>query len=225
MSTPVTTLSLLAEDQDDAMWVVHEVERPFEDVLDDPRLNKNKKLLKPIRTRTLQANSSSARDSSVGELIEMIKLYEIRDRKWNRVIVISADHDHVLYKGPDDLQTTWGFNFFPLQFNNDDEVFWAVPDAAIVEPQQLEMNEIRTQMMRHRRVCLIKIMAEENAIDPHEAAKMVSEDVAAVVTVKDINRVKPLQIADIPGALAGMSEIVQSDVREQIGFSRNQMAE
>ena len=74
-----------------------------------------------------------------------------------------------------------GLPIRPLIFNEDDEVFWGIPDSKILEPYQLEINEIRTQRMRHRRMALIKIITKVNAFSPEEASKLVDEDVGPVI--------------------------------------------
>ena len=56
-----------------------------------------------------------------------------------------------------------------------------MPDAQVMEPYQLERNEIRTQNMKHRRVALAKLFAKRGVITPDEAAKLFSEDVGALV--------------------------------------------
>ena len=122
-------------------------------------------------------------------------------------------------------QTNVGFNFFPVVFNNDDEAFWGIPDSAIIEPQQLEINEIRTQAMKHRRAAIVKLLAERGSIKPGEIAKMTDEEVLAVIVAEDASRIKPLQVADIPQSLVPWAEQVLSDVRLLLGFSRNQAGE
>lgn len=209
------------EDIDDAMWVAHRVERYIDDVKSDPRLKFTKDL---VATR-LTSYQRGGRVVNLQKPIDTIELFEIRDRKFGRVFVLSPDHQKILYEGPDLLQTREGFNFFPLIFNNDDEVFWGVPDAAILEPQQLEANEVRTQTMKHRRLTLLKILYETGAIEEPELKKMLSESVGAGVQVNDITKVKPMQVAGIPADLLASAEQVRADIRETLGFSRNQMGE
>lgn len=211
----------MTEDIDDAMWCCHEIDRPLLDVKNDPRL-KGTSDLKPTRMARVNKADSSY---SVARPIEMIKLWEIRDKKYQRVIVMSPDHKKKMLEEIDYLQVHSHLPFFELIFNNDDEVFWGVPDAKIIEPQQLEINESRTMMMKHRRISIIKLLVEEGAMDVNEAEKMTNEEVLAMVKVKDINRVKTIQAGDIPSALHQMGELIHSDVRETLGFSRNQMGE
>ena len=213
------------EDIDDSMWVAHKVTRPLQDVKDDPRLGNTSKL---VGTQYLTPRAESS--IRVAKPIEMIDLFEIRDRKFGRVIVMSEgggneESKKPHYIGDDDLQTLGGYPLFPLIFNNDDEVFWGVPDAGIIEPQQLEMNEIRTQTMKHRRVALVKLLIGQNAMPLSEIEKMTNEEVLAAVQCTDVNQVKPMQVGDIPAALFVAGDQVRSDIRELVGFSRNQMGE
>jgi hypothetical protein len=209
------------EDIDDARWVAVLIERPFLDVKKDPRF-KNTTDLNPNRSVDIAHGNRSFKSS---QPIDMVRLYEIHDKKYKQVLVLSLDHEKFLYRGSDDLLTTSGFPVFDLVFNYDDECFWGLPDSLIIEPQQLEMNEIRSQIMYHRRLTLIKLMHEANMIEPHDLAKLLSGEVMASVQVKDINAVKPFQLATIPPELITAGQLVQSDVREQVGFSRNQSGE
>jgi hypothetical protein len=209
------------EDLDDSRWTAHEVKRPLQDVKDDPRLRNTSKL---TPTKTMKVSSGSER-FNVSKPIEMITLYELRDRKYGQVSVFSSDHEEILYNEADHLQTIEGFPNFELVFNNDDENFWGVPDSVIIEPQQLELNEIRTQIMKHRRATIVKLLYGEGAIDPEDVAKMTEEDVQAAISVKDVHQVLPMKMSSIPEELFAAEEMVRSDVREQVGFSRNQFGE
>lgn len=209
----------MTEDLDDARWVTHEVERPFQDIKDDPRFKTAMKDLKPTRRQHHQGGAT------IEKPLEMIRLWETRDTKFQKVYVFAADQKATIYDEIDELQVNQGFPIFDLVFNNDDEVMWGVPDSIIIEPQQLEANETRTQMMMHRRLTVIKILYEEGVIDQRELDKMISETVAAGVRVKDISKVKPVQAGDIPRELFLNADMVSSDIREQVGFSRNQMGE
>jgi hypothetical protein len=208
----------MCEDMDEARWVAHEVERPLLDVKDDTRF-KNRSKIKSYRA------SITKYFGLRNEPIEMCKLWEVRDKKHQQVYVLGADQEVNLYDGVDELQTSQGFPIYEVVFNDDDEYFWGVPDSMIIEPQQLEANETRTQIMMHRRLTLIKLMYEEGSIDDAELAKMVSEDVMAAVKVKEIGKQILTQSGTIPKELYLNSDMIAGDIREQVGFSRNQMAD
>lgn len=209
----------------DARWMAEWLVRPLEDVQRDPRL-KNTRNLKATKgfasgslANQLQPNNPEYRDDQIDLLV-------IRDSKYRKVIVLAPfATDRLLLFADDPLQTDRSMGYFTLVFNTDDEVCWGLPDAKILEPQQLEMNESRTQLMKHRRATLVKLLHEVNSVDEDELQKMTSEEVLAAVKVKDINKVKPLQVADIPQSLFLNLRQIEDDVREQLGFSRNQFGD
>jgi hypothetical protein len=123
------------------------------------------------------------------------------------------------------LQTLEGFPIFDLQFNPDDEVYWAIPDAKIIEPQQMEANETRTQIMLHRRLAVIKLLYEAGAIDQPELDKLLNEEPVTAVKVNDIAKVTLAQAATIPKELLTHIGLVAQDIREETGFSRNQIGD
>jgi len=210
-------------DFEEGRFIAHWIRRPVDDVTEDPRL-KNVKQLGP--------SSFSKGDSKlpVPGLLNptpMMDLVEIRDKKTRQVIVLApyVNSDKVLFQGDDELQGDYGPTTYPLVFNEDDEVAWGIPDSVILEPHQLEINEIRTQAMKHRRVALVKLMYETGSITPESLGKLLSEDVLAGVECKDINKVKPMQIAEIPQGLLVADRSTMQDIREALGFGVNQMGE
>lgn len=206
-------------------WMAEKIERPLEDVLDDPRFE-NTRGLKAVNERTMTVAGMFTRP------VKVVKLWEIHDWKTGMTFVIAPDHssdNKVIYYGEDAYQSYGNFNYFPLIFNEDDEAFWGVPDSQIIEPYQLELNEIRTQAMKHRRVSLVRVLVKVGGMDPEEAEKLVSEDVQAVAWVKgqgDIDKItKVMQQSTIPRELFAAAEVVMQDTRETMGFSRNQFGE
>lgn len=212
------------DDWDNAPWTAERIDRPLEDVMDDPRFE-NTDGLQAMEERVTLAGS-------INRPIKMAKLWEIHHWKTGKVFVFAPDHsknNKVLFYGDDAFQRYGGFNYFPLVFNEDDEAFWGVPDSQILEPYQLELNEIRTQQMKHRRVALVKVLVKQNGMDIEEAEKLVSEDVQAVAFVKGQgpvgNNVQVMQQSHIPQELFIAAESVMQDTRETMGFSRNQFGE
>ena len=173
---------------ENARWVAHIETRPLEDVRADVRFERTTGL-SAIALESPQLSAVLPEHS-----IPMIRLVEIHDAKTRQVFVIAQasrnrGDSKVIFQGPDDMQIGGGFNIVPVQFNPDDQVFWGVPDSQILEPYQLEVNEIRTQQMKHRRLSLIKLLAKRGAITEEEAEKLVSETVGPVIWVNgDVNQ-------------------------------------
>ena len=213
---------------DHARWTIEEFKRPLDDIQRDPRLE---------NTAGLQGTENREVTDSIdlGNIIrpvKMVKLFEVRDKATGKVFVYAPDHskdDKILFFDDDRFLLTYGgFNHFPTIFNDDDEAFWGLPDSKILEPLQLELNEIKTQIMRHRRIALVKFLIKKKGMKKEEAEKMVSEDVGVVAWVEgqgDINKLVMEFSASIPPELFVAADTLMQDVREQIGFSRNQFGE
>jgi hypothetical protein len=208
------------EDLDDASWCAHKVTRPVEDVRHDPRFKHRQKI---------NPTYPSASDIGLEKQVyrENVDLYEIQDKKNKRVMVVTEDVNQPLLDQDDLFQQLHGFKYFPICFNEDDEVFWGIPDSQILEPRQLELNEIKTQTMKHRRLAIAKWFARRGVINEEEAAKMLSEDVGSVVDVdgNPYDEVREAQASNIPQDLIQAGELTMNDVREELGFSRNQFGE
>lgn len=206
---------------EDARWVAHWDKRPLEDLQKDPRFK---------NVKDIPASQLSRHFSGMSSSIEMTDVIEIRDKKMQQVFVMcpaTAGDAMVIYQGDDEFLNRGSFNYYPIVFNEDDEVFWGVPDSVILEPYQLEINEIRTQTMKHRRLALIKILSKKGVISLEEIDKMLSEDVAAVVNVDgDLKEdIQAVQVAQIPNDLIVAARELKEDFREAVGFSRNQFGE
>ena len=206
----------------EARWCAELIQRPKDDLIRDPRIKAGADTLRAAQVKTPSGDT-------VMRPIEMVDVYEIRDRKYDQLILMAPHSDRegqILYQGNDPLSER-SLPFRDVVFNPDDEVFWGVPDAQILEPYQLEINEIRTQNMKHRRLALIKIIADMNSISEDEIAKMFTEEVGAVVKVdgQPANAVAHFQVANIPTDLQIASQEVRQDIRESLGFGRNQMGD
>lgn len=213
----------------EARWMAEEIKRPADDVRIDPRL-KNRNNLKPV-TKIGQAYlpaSPSAKE-------EEIRMWEIRDKKTGQVFVITDCVDdeaengkHTLLQGSDFfLQTSGQFAWKPMIFNEDDERAWGIPDSKILESYQMEINEIKTQLMFHRRMATAKILARTNSISKEQAMKFVDESILPVIYMNgDPNRdVKMFDSMPIPNELRLIAVDVIQDMRETAGFGRNQFGE
>jgi len=213
------------EDFEETRWVVHEIQRPRFDVVDDPRLKIKDK--KSARTRSFIMTSL---DTVLGvqQSIDMVTLYEVRDKKTGKVFIISPDFsDDVLLEAEDEFQIHGSVPIYSVAFNPDDMSTWAVPDSQILDPIQRELNEVNTQIMWHRRMSIRKIFASKNSLSESEKAKMVSEEIQAIIEVDgDPNTtIRFSEGSNIPDDLFKAAEATRSDGRESLGFGRNQFGE
>ncbi len=210
-------------------WVAEKIVRPLDDVQRDTRFE---------NTRGLKSfeHGNPSNDIAIGVIqrpVKMVELWEIRDKATGKVFVIAPDHGEenkaIFFDNDRNLMQFGNFPYFPFIFNEDDEAFWGLPDAKILEPYQLEVNEIKTQIMKHRRMTLIKLLVKKKSMTVQEAEKLVSEDVAAVAWVEGQGAisasVEQIKVTGIPQDLFTAADVVVQDVRESLGFSRNQFGE
>lgn len=156
----------------------------------------------------------------------MVDLVEVRDMATKQAFVLAPfgqTDRKCLFQDDDTLQVNNRPPFYTVVFNPDDEVCWGVPDSVILEPQQMELNEIRTLEMKHRRLAIIKLIYKKNSITKEQFEKLLNGDVAAGIEVNgELADIDNFQVADIPQSLRGAGREVMEDVRENMGFSRNQ---
>lgn len=205
---------------EDTPWVATWIRRPLDDVQNDPRL-RNVAGLTGSSSKGLPGMMASNMKSENPDEIDLV---EIRDMRTKTVMILAPyATDKVLYIGEDELQNNNRPNIYPISFNPDDEVFWGVPDSVILEPQQLELNEIRTLMMKHRRISICKLMYMKGAIEPGELEKLLNGDVLSAIRVQtNLSDIDTIDLGHIPESLFAADQQLQGDVRDSMGFSRNQ---
>ncbi len=215
---PDKTVSLEA-----ARWVCHVIFMNVNDLKEDPRFKNTGSIdvSKPINGKQETAGSDELGEGNV-------ELWEIRDKKTSKVFIMAPNHAQKVLIVADDkyLAATGRFPFFPIVFNNPDDCFWGIPDAQILDPQQREANETRTQIMKHRRMSLVKLIAQREAMTPDEIEKLSSEGVASVILTDNMAGIEPIQIVStIPAGLIESNQMCQQEAQEIIGLGVNQFGE
>lgn len=209
---------------DNSPWVGHWVRRSAREVQDDPNLKNVSNIKGSFPTAGMQI---PGQHNKMQYPVEMVDLIEIRDRRTGKVFVLAPfSSDRILLEEEDTMQQLGKLPILDLVFNEDDEFCWGVPDSRILEPYQLELNEVRTQNMKHRRAALVKLLAKKGAFDEGNLPKLNDEDVAAVIeTNLDPNSSVEAFKIDIPTDALSYDRVVVDYIRESLGFSRNQMAD
>jgi hypothetical protein len=92
---------------------------------------------------------------------------------------------------------------------------------------QREINEINTQLMKHRRTLYAKILAKEGVLSDDKIELLQSEDVQAVIKVAgELSDVTYLSHdINIIATLIQNKNDVMTNIRETLGFSRNQLGD
>ena len=97
----------------------------------------------------------------------------------------------------------------------------------MIEVQQTELNDIRTMAKAHRKVALLKVLYDKT-LKPDELAKLLDSDPKAAVGIDvgpqgDIRKMVALLQSHVPPDFRSAAAEVREDIREIVGFSRNQM--
>lgn len=213
-----------------ARWYAHRKMRTVSDIKEDPKY-KGITGLRGIYHTKLEGSVDGTDRKPVSpdkdETSEWVELWEIHDKRSGRMFVLTLDHDKFLRDEVDFLQLG-NLNAQVLGFNEDPDFFWWAPDARLIQVQQEEINDIRTMARKHRRVGLLKMLYDKNALKGDELSKFLDSDVKAAAGIDvgasgDIRKMVAFLQTHVPPDLISYAREVREDVREVVGFSRNQM--
>lgn len=218
----------------DTPWVAHRVVRLLSDVKKDPIYENTGKLkgglvreLRGIKDKEagISQTIKTSQDEAIKEYAtaeeEWVEIWEIRDLKRGQILALNLDHDKFLRRPVSDELQKDGAPFEDICFNPDNDVYWGPSDMRILEPLQLELNEVRTQMSKHRKINVLKILMDAAKITPEQAQKLMGGDVGVIELIPELTKdsVIPLQIGE-PVQLRADAVDIEKDIRETVGFSR-----
>ncbi len=203
-------------DPDSLPWIAHRLLRPLDDVKADQKYRNTKDLKGARRARYVEMRPPLRKDDD----IKFCELWEIRDLRTHEVLVLCEDT--ILLKDPDVLQIE-GPNYEFLTFNEDPEFFWGIPDVAILEPQQLEYNEIRTQASKHRKIALLKFLYLKGALTSQQLDHFLSGEVGPAVEIDGESLAASITMLapHIPPDLRGEALAVLQDMQLSMGYNEN----
>jgi len=208
-------------------WEMRMYVRHLDDVKKDPRL---------INAKNIKANAITTfdwmKEKKLHQMMpkqnfgDFVFLWEIRDLKTGKLMIMQEGHKKFLYNEKDELQK-FGNPYMELTFNPDPLYFWGIPDAKYLEDQQLAMNEVRTIQMETRRASLLRFIYDQNIItDEAEIEKLLTEDVACAIKADgDVDKGVKIFQPYVPPDFDMNVEAIRKDAREISGLSRNQVGE
>lgn len=214
-----------------ADWIGMRIFRRLTDLQKDKRYSHTKDLtgeVVPVRT---MPEGGNIRDWSAGNIYSpdpeamWVELWQIHDARSGKIIAVTMNSTDLLRNDVDDMQVD-GLPAETITFNPDPDYIYGIPDARIIEPQLLELIDIRTQAQRHRQVDILKALIKKGTLSPEDKQKLKSGDIGALIEV-DVetnlrDTVMPLSpgVSGILNDLNAMGAVVQGDVREMVGQSR-----
>ena len=208
-------------------WVMRMYVRHLDDVKKDQRL---------VGAKDIKANAMSTfdwmKEAKLHQQMpkqnfgDFVFLWEIRDLRTGRMMIMQEGNKKFLYNEKDELQN-FGNPYMELTFNYDDEYYWGIPDAKYLEDQQLAINEVRTIQMETRRASKLRFIYDESIItDVAEIEKLLTEDTGVAIKASgDVDKGIKIFQPYVPADLNIDVEAIRKDARELSGFSRNQVGE
>jgi hypothetical protein len=206
-----------------APWCAFRVRRPLEDFQSDPVYSHTRDLRENV---TWDMDSSPLKSPSLvkqGEVrdqIPMVEGWEVWDKRERRIRFVVEEHEKFLRDDKHNLSIDAPAEI--LQFNSVGWDFWGESDAHQIHQQVIEYNETRTLEMMHKRSAILKFLYDKNLIDRGEITKMMNGEVCAVGVNGDPRQLILPLAANMSSDLFKVSEVIRDDVREVLGFSRNQ---
>jgi hypothetical protein len=213
---------------EEAPWFAFRKMRRLQDILEDKKYPEKAKLdLEGIYKSRLEASEEDSSRMLEDTASDWVELWQIHDQRTGLVFVLSLDHDKFLRVDEDYLQLE-GLPAKVIGFNEDPDFFWWPSDCRQIVAQQLELNDIRTSARKHRRVAILKVLLERGVLKPEEIDKFFDGDPKVAIMADigaggDIRKSVQLFQSHVPPDLTIAAREVREDVREIIGFSRNQM--
>lgn len=209
-------------DLEDMPWICHRILRPLEDVKSDQKY-RNTEELAGTRIVNLSKNDRKSFKEDPDET-KYAELFEVRDVKTKSIYVFCEGH--TLLSTTDALQIE-GLPYEFIIFNPDPDLFQGIPDVKLIEPQQLELNEMKTQESKHRKIALLKFLYRKNSITPVQLNHFLSGEVGPAVEVEDDNIATAIQIMQphVPPDFDTLERRNAEDVRKTIGSSANQQGD
>ena len=211
-------------------WICHTIARPLKDVQEDQKYPKDK--TKKLKGGYIRRDESNAQDrlglQDPGVRNKYILLREVRDKRSGRMLIFCEDQ--LLLNVEDALQIE-GLPYEIIQFNPDSEHFWAISEVKMIEPQQQELNEQRSQASRLRRLSILKFIYREGAFNQEGLDKLLSADINDIGVGISSSEEAPasaiyeFQPKSLTNDVLREQRQTEHDMRETIGFGPNQLGE
>ena len=199
--------------------------RPLDDVKSDSRYDK--KALDALKAGTLESGSFGEKGTAINLKEDWVYLYETHDLARGRMTVTTDDVDRFLLNQKDELvNVLHGPNITPIVWNANASALWGVPDAKILEQDQLTINDANTQIINQLRANLSRFFYNRDAISAEELSKFLSEQPWVGIAVDgDVDQdIKLLTPPNLTG-LFSETELLESRARRTLGYPRTRSGE
>lgn len=199
-------------------WIGTRVLRPLDDIMQDQKY-KVEKPLNGTRLQDIKRPPSTVLSGDYDK--KFCELYELRDLRTKEIIVL-CEEQCILRE--DDVLQIEGLPYEVIIFNEDPEHFWGISDVKILEPQQLEMNDVRTQISQHRKIALLKFLYLKGAIKKDQLENFLSGKVGPAIEIdgESLNQALSVLQPHVPPDLYNELRQLEGEMTRSLGSSENQ---
>lgn len=210
-------------------WIGERIIKPYDEVMDNPDYDTRD--LKPSSNgNDLLASLRGAKYKNIplADNIKYSVLYEIWCGKTNKVYTLAEGHRRPLEE-KDSEYTFLDSRYHPyimLRFNETPDEFYPMSDIEPAEPQLLELNGTRSQMVTHRKRYNRRYVTKPGAFDPQAKADLRLGEDGTVVEVTPTysdepieSTIVPVQDAPLPPEVYAVETRVKDDIYTILGTS------
>jgi hypothetical protein len=210
-------------------WIGERIIRPYEEVMENP--NYNTEGLKPSANgNELLASLRGGKYNKIplADDIKYSVLYEIWCGESEQVYTFAEGHKKPL-EVKDSEYTFLDSRYHPyvmLRFNETPDEFYPMSDIEPAEPQLLELNETRSQMVNHRKRYNRRYVTKPGALDPQAKADLKAGADGTVVELTPTYSedpidgiIYPVQDAALPPEVYAVESRVKDDIYTILGTS------
>lgn len=211
-------------------WISERIILPYEQVMDNPDYDTDG--LKP----TSNANEllSSLRGAKYNKIpladkMQYVVLYETWCGKSGQVYTFADGHRRKPLEVKDSEYTFLDSRYHPyrmLRFNETPDEFYPMSDIEPAEPQLLELNETRSQMVTHRRRYNRRYITKPGAFDTNAKADLKAGADGAVIEVTSTYQDEPIESimqpvtdANLPPEVYAVETRTKDDIYTILGTS------
>jgi hypothetical protein len=211
-------------------WIAERFILPYEEVMENPDFDT--KGLKPNANANnllakIRGASYDPKNLPDGNKEEYVIFWEVWKRKDKTVCVIAEDHYENYLQEKESAYTYLDSKFHPyfmLRFNEIPDEFYPDSDITPAEPQMLELNETRTQMINHTRRFNRKYAAKPGALTPEAKTALREGEDGVIIEVSEqysedpvTSTIMPIIDAPLPPEVFAVESRVKDDIFTILG--------
>lgn len=212
-----------ATSMNDLGWIAQKIVRPLEEVKKDERYKQSAR-------RKLGADSSLRSDwmdddnrKRLGDDIKRVTVWEFYDLCYGTMCVFAEGSDDFLVE-PQPMPYDFGHPFVMMRNYDVPDQFYPLGDLEALEPLQMEVDAVRSDMRNHRKRYARKYLYKPSSFGPEGRAALESPEDGTFVPVADENsplsdHIYPVPATPLDPQMYQYSQTISADIDSVSGVS------